>query len=447
MNLTVSNLLNYLKNKLDSDASLQNVIVSGEISNYHRHQSGHLYFSLKDDKATISCVMFRYAANNLNFEPKNGDKVLVKANTSIFQASGQLQLYITIMKLDGIGDLFLKFEKLKNNLQAKGYFASEHKREKPLYPMNIAVLVGNASAALSDIKTNFANRWPVAKVTYYPVLVQGEMAAKEIISTLKYVDTLNYDAIILARGGGSFEDLFVFNDEILAYTIYELNTFIITGIGHEQDYTIADFVADLRAPTPTGAVVYLTPDIKEVDNMICDFERRIRYIVNNRLNQENEKFKHLMSSRIFTVDKYLIQDCTIKLEFLKTKLYNNIKGRYQYKESLFYLDNKLKQHMLKKISKSRQLIDIDQLKLKQIMTLQLSLKRNLLKRFTILLDAYSFESVLKRGYSLVLKDDKVIKRKADMTLNEDYYLKMYDGTISVTYKEDLKCQKKNSKTK
>lgn len=447
MNLTVSKLLNYLKNKLDTDNQLQNIIVAGEISNFHHHQSGHLYFSLKDEKATISCVMFRFATNTLNFKPKNGDKVLIKANTSIFEASGQLQLYVSLMKLDGIGDLFIKFEKLKAELNARGLFEEQHKKPKPDYPMNIAVLVGDKSAALSDIKTNFLNRWPMAKVSYFPVLVQGKNASEEITNTLLDVDKEGYDAIILARGGGSFEDLFAFNDESLAYAIYNLKTFIITGIGHEQDFTIADFVADLRAPTPTAAVVMLTPDIKNVLKELNQKENQLSISIRNKIGINKDRLKRLNNSKVFTVDKYLLQDKILKIEFLKTKLYNSVKDRQNLIHDLSIIKHNLRTSISNKIALSEQKIEIGHLKSKQLLKLKFEQQRSRLKRLTTLLEAYSFENVLKRGYSLILKDDKIIRRKSDLIINEEYQLKMYDGIVSIQYKEDLSCQKKNSKNK
>lgn len=447
MNLSVSTLLHYLKNKLDTDKQIQNIIVAGEISNFHHHQSGHLYFSLKDDLATISCVMFRFAASSLNFKPKNGDKVLVKANTSIFEASGQLQLYVVMMKLDGIGELFLQFEKLKQKLEAGGYFLVEHKKVKPAFPLKIAVLVGDKSAALSDIQTNFKNRWPIAKVDYYPVLVQGNQASKDIINQLLKVDELNYDAIILARGGGSFEDLFAFNDEQLAYTIFNLKTFIITGIGHEQDFTIADFVADLRSPTPTAAVVMLTPDYREVQAKIDNCLSRISKSMQITFNQKREKLQAMLQSRIFTVDKYLLQDRIMKLEFLKTKLYNSIEKRQTIVSKINSLNTRSKTALFAKIQTSTKELALRELRIKQVLGSKLERAKNLNKRLSVLLEAYSFENVLKRGYALMLKDGKLIHRKQELVLNQDYELKMYDGSISVTYKEDLLCQKKNSKIK
>lgn len=382
--LSVSSLVRYLKNKLDTDSNLQKVLVSGEISNYHKHSSGHLYFTLKDEYCAISCVMFRSNASLLNFEPKTGDKVIITANTSIFETTGQLQLYVTKISLDGLGDLYARYEALKNKLNNEGYFDENNKIElSKKYLDNVAVLVGDKSAAMSDIKTTFARRWPLCNVDYYPVLVQGNDAPKQIINMLKSIDKLNYDAIILARGGGSFEDLFCFNDEQLVKCIYSLKTFIITGIGHEKDFTLADFVADKRAATPTATVELITPNIIDVLQTIEDHEQVIKNSLQNIFNKRIEKYEYLNS----------------KLLSYKLKL-NNI---------LIRIDN---------LSNS----------ISSIMSLKFDNYKHLLKRNEVLLNAYSSENTLKRGYTLVLQNNKIIKKKNELK-NEIFEIKFFDGNI------------------
>lgn len=382
--ISVSALVRYLKNKLDTDNNLQRVLVGGEISNFHRHFSGHLYFTLKDENSSISCVMFKSSASSLKFEPKTGDKVIIQANTSIFESSGQLQLYVLKMNLDGLGDLYAQYEALKQKLQEKGIFADEHKiKLSKTYINNVAVLVGDKSAAMSDIKTTFKRRWPLCNVDYYPVLVQGSDAPRQIISTLKDVDTKNYDAIILARGGGSFEDLFCFNDEELVMCIYKLKTFIITGVGHEQDFTLVDFVADLRAATPTASVELITPNIIDVIDEISEYEEYIK----NSLNK-------------------LVNDNAMKIDFYLQKLL-----KYQVK-----------------IENIKTGID---LKLDRIMNiLELSIEKNKLnlKRYKTLLEAYNTDNTLKRGYSIVIQDHHVVTSKKKLKSNE-FDIKFIDGII------------------
>lgn len=437
MNLSVSALLRYLKDKLDSDGQLQNIVVNGEISNFHRHQSGHLYFSLKDESAAISCVMFRYAAASLNFMPANGDAVVVKGNISIFMASGQLQLYVTQMRMDGIGALFLRYENLKKALSAQGLFNDEHKKIKPLYPLNVAVLVGDKSAAMSDIKINFAARWPLCNVDYYPVLVQGNEAAKDIITTLSVVDKKGYDAIILARGGGSFEDLFCFNDEELAYAIYNLQTFIITGIGHEQDFTIADFVSDMRAPTPTGAVVILTPNISDVLKSIDDAELSLRQNMQRRLDMLKEKLERLKTSRVFTVKNFILQDNEMRLDYLKTRLYAVVSQKQQLLPLIQkHLENIKHRVIILYHNKNDYFLRLNN-DLNSKMAYKSNLFKERLSKNLALLKAYSYENILRRGYALPLKDGKVINSVNSINLNEDFELQMHDGRLLVTYKEDI----------
>ena len=382
--LSVSSLIRYLKNKLDTDSNLQKVLVSGEISNFHAHFSGHLYFTLKDETSQIKCVMFKSYASTLTFLPKTGDKVIVNANTSLYETSGELQLYITKITLDGIGDLYQKYEELKIKLEKNHIFDDNHKIDlEKEYIDSVAVLVGDKSAAMSDIKTTFLRRWPLCNVDYYPVLVQGSDAPINIIETLKIVDNKNYDCIILARGGGSFEDLFCFNDEDLVMCIYNLKTFIITGIGHEQDYTLCDFVADKRAATPTASVELITPNYYDVLSLINDNKQLIIDNMNNFINE-----KH------------------INLDYYIQKL-NNYDSH------------------LKTISLS---IDNNLNLIKNIINNILNKDKLIYKRLNTLLEAYSHQNILKRGYSLVMQNDKVVKLKKNLK-DDEFDIYFFDGKI------------------
>ena len=382
--ISVTALVRYLKNKLDSDNNLQRVLVSGEISNFHRHGSGHLYFTLKDETSAISCVMFKSSAASLKFEPKTGDKVILQANTSIFETTGQLQLYVLKMNLDGLGDLYAQYEALKQKLEENGIFDEDHKQElTKTYIDNVAVLVGDNSAAMSDIKTTFARRWPLCNVDYYPVLVQGSDAPKQIISKLLEVDSKGYDAIILARGGGSFEDLFCFNDEKLVMCIYKLKTFIITGVGHEQDFTLVDFVADQRAATPTASVELITPNIIDVINEIDEYEEYIKISLYKLV--DNNKMK---------VDYYL--------------------------QKLLKYQGKLESIKLN--------IDSEIEKIKNLLALKLEKNKLNLKRYSTLLEAYNTDNTLKRGYAIVIQDDHVVASKKKLK-KDDFNIKFIDGTI------------------
>ncbi len=404
--LTVSSLLRYLKTRLDNDSNIQKIYVIGEISNYHRHFSGHLYFTLKDEKAAVNCVMFKSAAASLRFEPKTGDKVIVYANTSIFEASGQLQLYVLKMNPQGLGDLYARYEALKDKLTKEGKFNQEHKKDlEKTYLERVAVLVGDHSAAMSDIRICFSRRWPLCKVDYYPVLVQGPDAPKDIIPRLKEADAKGYDAIILARGGGAFEDLFCFNDEELVNTIYGLKTFIVTGIGHEQDFSLSDFAADLRAATPTAAVELITPDIADVLDLIESYEDSLRSALYDNYEQKQMQFDFLYK-RLSSYQNHFV-NIADKIDALISSLKKDI--RFMINEKRNQIDH-----------------DLSQIDLK--LNFRLNEAKLSYKRLNTLLEAYSSENVLKRGYTMILQDDRVIKNSSDLK-DKRFKVRFHDGEI------------------
>lgn len=415
--ISVTTLVRYLKNKLDSDEALRNVQVSGELSNFRKTSSGHLYFTLKDENSAISCVMFKSKAYSLSFAPENGNKVICSGPISMFETSGSLQLYVNTLKLDGIGDLYRQYEELKNKLFNEGLFDDEHKKEIPtLYPSKVAVLCGKDSAAMSDIKIQFNRRWPLCEVDYYPVIVQGSEGPSSMIKTLKDIDTLDYEIIVLARGGGSFEDLFCFNDERLVRTIYNLNTFIITGVGHQQDFTLVDFVSDRRAPTPTGAIEMITPNIDDVLDSIDDLSYRLNKSIDLLITNNKDKLIQLSNNKYFKDPSLLVDKVSLLLDY---KI-----------ERLKRFSNKLDNYQLQ-IDK-----EVDRMDL--LLDIKLNKKRNELDRLNGLLKAYSCENTLKRGYALVYKDNKLINK--DINNNDKLVIETYDQIIDTRVE---KVSKKN----
>ena len=415
--ISVTTLVRYLKNKLDSDEALRSVQVSGELSNFRKTSSGHLYFTLKDENSAISCVMFKSKAYSLSFVPENGNKVICSGSISMFEASGSLQLYVNTLKLDGIGDLYRQYEELKNKLFNEGLFDDEHKKEIPtLYPSKVAVLCGKDSAAMSDIKIQFNRRWPLCKVDYYPVIVQGSEGPSSMIKTLKDIDTLGCEIIVLARGGGSFEDLFCFNDERLVRTIYNLNTFIITGVGHQQDFTLVDFVSDRRAPTPTGAIEMITPNIDDVLDSIDDLSYRLNKSIDLLITNNKDKLIQLSNNKYFKDPILLVDKVSLLLDY---KI-----------ERLKRFSNKLDNYQLQ-IDK-----EVDRIGL--LFDIKLNKKRNELDRLNGLLKAYSCENTLKRGYALVYKDNKLIDK--DINNNDKLVIETYDQIIDTRVE---KVSKKN----
>ena len=415
--ISVTTLVRYLKNKLDSDEALRSVQVSGELSNFRKTSSGHLYFTLKDENSAISCVMFKSKAYSLSFVPENGNKVICSGSISMFEASGSLQLYVNTLKLDGIGDLYRQYEELKNKLFNEGLFDDEHKKEIPtLYPSKVAVLCGKDSAAMSDIKVQFNRRWPLCEVDYYSVIVQGSEGPSSMIKTLKDIDTLGYEIIVLARGGGSFEDLFCFNDERLVRTIYNLNTFIITGVGHQQDFTLVDFVSDRRAPTPTGAIEMITPNIDDVLDSIDDLSYRLNKSIDLLITNNKDKLIQLSNNKYFKDPSLLVDKVSLLLDY---KI-----------ERLKRFSNKLDNYQLQ--------IDKDLDRIGLLLDIKLNKKRNELDRLNGLLKAYSCENTLKRGYSLVYKDNKLVTK--DVAIDDKLVIETYDQIIDTRVE---KVSKKN----
>lgn len=415
--ISVTTLVRYLKNKLDSDEALRSVQVSGELSNFRKTSSGHLYFTLKDENSAISCVMFKSKAYSLSFVPENGNKVICSGSISMFEASGSLQLYVNTLKLDGIGDLYRQYEELKNKLFNEGLFDDEHKKEIPtLYPSKVAVLCGKDSAAMSDIKIQFNRRWPLCEVDYYPVIVQGSEGPSSMIKTLKDIDTLDYEIIVLARGGGSFEDLFCFNDERLVRTIYNLNTFIITGVGHQQDFTLVDFVSDRRAPTPTGAIEMITPNIDDVLDSIDGLSYRLNKSIDLLITNNKDKLIQLSNNKYFKDPSLLVDKVSLLLDY---KI-----------ERLKRFSNKLDNYQLQ--------IDKEVERMGLLFDIKLNKKHNELDRLNGLLKAYSCENTLKRGYALVYKDNKLINK--DINNNDKLVIETYDQIIDTRVE---KVSKKN----
>lgn len=290
--LTVSQLNFYIKSILDSDANLENVFLTGEISNFTDHyQSGHFYFSLKDNKSVVKAVMFAGFARRVKFRPQNGMKVIVRGRVAVYEASGVYQVYVEDMQPDGVGALNLAFEQLKEKLAAEGLFDPAKKKTLPKFPQKVGVITSETGAVFWDIQNVMQRRFPLAEIVFQPVLVQGEGAAKQIVSAIKkFNEGALCEVLIVARGGGSIEDLWAFNDEMLARTIAASKIPIVSAVGHETDFTICDFVADLRAPTPSAAAELVVPDSQK---LISDIEYWAAYINSLTLCRVNDYRKHL----------------------------------------------------------------------------------------------------------------------------------------------------------
>lgn len=384
--LTVTQLNMYVKSILDSNTVLNDVYIQGEISNFTNHyKSGHLYMSIKDETGIIKAVMFRQYASSLNFTPKSGMKVIVRGRVSLFERDGTYQLYITAMRQAGLGDLQLAYEQLKAKLQKEGLFDTEKKKMLPKIPSRVAVITSPTGAAVQDIFNILKRRFPIVNVIMCPVQVQGELAAPQLIEAVKQVNEKNCaDVIIIGRGGGSIEDLWAFNDETLAREIYKSKIPVISAVGHETDFTICDYVADRRAPTPSAAAELAVPDR---DDLIIRFDRLKSNLKNSltRTFKQNElKFESLMNKQCMKNPYFSITVKGQEVDLLENRMIKSFERIYSQSNASF----------LKVASK---------------------------------LNSLSPTNVLLRGYSVVYKDDKIISSKDDVSKGDEIKLNFSDG--------------------
>ena len=332
--VTVTDLNKYLKDKIDKDENLNSVLVKGEISNFKNHYTGHLYFTLKDENSLIKCIMFKSSAVNLKFMPKDGMKVIIYGTVSVFERDGVYQIYCKMMQEDGMGSLHIAFEELKSKLGEEGLFSEEHKKKIPVMPKCIGVLTSNTGSVIRDIINVSTRRNPNVYIKLLPVPVQGEGAAVKIAEAIKIMNEKKLaDVIIVARGGGSLEDLWPFNEEIVARAIYESELPIISAVGHETDFTIADFVADLRAPTPSAAAELAVPNISDVLLKLKSYNNRYRLALKKKVDFMKLSYEKCMNRRAFREPLQTINERYILLDKNVKSIQNEIMSIYKDKKS------------------------------------------------------------------------------------------------------------------
>lgn len=385
--LSVSQLNLYAKSLLEQDINLSNVFVSGEISNFTDHyRSGHLYMSIKDNSASISAVMFAGNASRLKFRPENGMSVIVRGRVSIYERDGRYQLYIDDMQPDGVGALALAFEQTKERLAKAGLFDAEHKKSIPEIPRKIGVISSPTGAAVQDVLNVLSRRFPMAEIVFAGVQVQGDSAAPTIIEAIKMMNEYtDVDTIIIARGGGSAEDLWPFNDEKLAYAIYNSEIPIISGVGHETDFTICDFVADLRAPTPSAAAELAVPDMREQKHYISALRASLDNAVEVNIRELEYNLETLTKSSVLQNPEKIIENCELYLDTLNSRINESFKGIVTDCSSNFAM-------MFSK------------------------------------LESLSPLKVLARGYSIVKNDEKIITDNNDLSVGDKISLQFANGT-------------------
>lgn len=385
MAVTVSQVNSYIKEKIASDEGLNSLIIKGEISNFKNHYTGHLYFTLKDDKSLIKCIMFKSYAQKLNFMPKDGMKVFVFGEVSVFERDGIYQVYVKAMQEDGVGALYKKYEELKQMLEEQGYFDISHKKKIPQMPKIIGVLTSQTGSVIRDIINVSTRRNPNVQIRLFPVPVQGQDAAPKIAEGIRSMNKNKLaDVLILARGGGSLEDLWPFNEEIVAHAIYESELPIISAVGHETDFSISDFVADLRAPTPSAAAELAVPDIYEVKQKILGYKNRLKISLNKKYEMLKLHYEKLTSSFVFKEPLRIINERSILLDNQVKQIENIIKNKKQSE----------KERYVKLVSK---------------------------------LDTLSPLKTLTRGYSIIEQKGKIINSVKELQEGNEIDIQMIDG--------------------
>lgn len=435
--LSVTAITKYIKYKFDQDPHLLNVFIKGEISNFKRHSSGHLYFALKDDKGVLSAMMFKSSANQLSFNPKEGDQVLVEGRIGVYESRGAYQIYVQSMQLDGVGLLYEKFEALKKELAEKGYFDQEHKLSIPKYPKKIAVLTASTGAAIRDICSTLDKRYPLAEQVLMSTLVQGKGAKDNIINNIKEADSMGVDVIIVGRGGGSIEDLWSFNEREVVEAIYHCKTPVISAVGHETDTTLSDFVSDVRAATPTQAAVIATPDINALYQLISNARQYLTKHITQTIQQDKHKLKQLSSYYKLKTPSLLYDQETQKLDELQKQLTRNLEQTVtRNNHKLDILQNKLRiTTIYNKTFQFRQ--DFNRLNMLQTQLVNriISQKKQVLTSKLAQLDALSPTQIMLRGYSIIEKNDKIITSKNDLKIDDDITINLKDGKINANVKE------------
>lgn len=384
--ITVTDLNKYIKGKIDNDEMLNNVLVKGEISNFKNHYTGHMYFTLKDENSLIKCIMFKTYTTHLSFMPKDGMKVIILGSVSVFERDGVYQIYAKAMKEDGLGSLYESYEKLKADLEKEGLFEESHKKKIPFMPKTIGVLTSNTGAVIRDIINVSTRRNPNVHIKLYPVPVQGTGAAEKIAEGIRFMNENNLaDVLIVGRGGGSLEDLWPFNEEIVARAIYNSQIPIISAVGHETDFTIADFVADLRAPTPSAAAELAVANVEDVRDTLELYKNRYKNALRKKLELMRLSYEKCMARPAFKNQEQKINEKYMLIDMKVKSIQNSI-----------------------------------MLKLKETRT---SFVKEVAK-----LDSLSPLKTLSRGYSIVTKSDgKIVNKVTDLNKNDEIKIRLSDG--------------------
>lgn len=408
---TVSEINALINRKLKLDPNFKNILVKGEISNYSDSYSRHSYFTLKDEKSQIPAVMFKGMKDRfLKFKPEDGMKVIVKGKIEVYEPGGKYQLIATKITEDGIGELYIAYEQLKKKLEKEGLFDDAHKKEIPKYPKRIGVVTASTGAAIKDIITTINKRYPQCEILVFSTLVQGNQAAPQIVKQIRYAQRFDIDTLIVGRGGGSIEDLWPFNEEMVAREIYACKIPVISAVGHEIDYTISDFVADKRAPTPTGAAVIAVPNINEVKYKLNQLNEKINKNIKDRLVQNRTKLNHIAEKQVLKNPESIYE--------IKGMNLDNIINRLNFASKHIISENRNK---LFKLENSNVLKNPNEI---------IKPKKEVVSRNIDKLEILNPLLTLKRGYTLAKVDGKVISSAKDVKKGDELDIEFDDGIIN-----------------
>lgn len=407
--LTVGAITKYLKYKFDSDNNLKQVFLKGEISNFKAHTSGHFYFSMKDETSKINAIMFSSSASKINFKPADGMKVLVAGRISVYEATGGYQVYVSDMVEDGVGNLYVAFEKLKKQLASEGLFDEAHKQAIPAIPERIGIITAATGAAIRDILSTIKRRFPIAETILFPSLVQGEYAAEDIVQNIKRAAEYDLDVLIIGRGGGSIEDMWPFNEEKVARAIYDCSIPTISAVGHEVDFTISDFVADLRAPTPTGAAELAVPNIDDLEIQIHHLSIRLQENMLQKINYKRLHLDNLKHSFVLKNPMIIYENKKQMLDMMVEKMIHLMQRQVEQKRD--HLDHLRKHYILQNPHELYKPAKI---------------------RFTSLIDQLELINplgVLKRGYTVNYHEDHLVRSIHDVKKNDVIRTVFHDGEV------------------
>lgn len=414
--ISVSQLNSYIKNYLERDIFLNEIYVKGEISNFKKHPSGTLYFSIKDEKSKINVVMFSFYASRCSFSLKDGAFVLIRGKINVFEAAGNYQITAYEVLYDSVGMLTLQFARLKAKLDSEGLFDVNKKKLLPKFPNRIGIITAKTGAAIHDMVRTIRLRYPIAKVYLFPCLVQGANAANDIAEKIQIADQYQLDVLIVGRGGGSIEDLWPFNEEIVARTIFAAKTPIVSAVGHQSDFTIADFVADVRALTPTDAASKVTPDKNELLQYLLQIKSRLTFTIQKNLQFQKQKIHSLKSHAILQKPQNIYENYRLKLDHLEMIL--------------------VKQELQLQTNASSHLREI-KLKLYHQLENILLRKRHLFQQNCLKLDALSPLKALHRGYGMIQAKQKMITSIEQVEIQDEIMIQLHDGTIQAEVKDKV----------